>query len=69
MKKDEIRLLILGLVSFFLTVICTVAAVCLMIGAVAKEAGEKDLGGKITQGFQTISEKVTDDDFDVEVDF
>jgi hypothetical protein len=69
MKKGEIRLLILGLVSFFLTVICTVVAVCLMVGAVAKEAGEKDLGGKISQGIQSISEKVMDEDaLDTEYD-
>lgn len=69
MKKGEIRILILGLVSFFLTIICSVVAVCLMIGAVAKEADEKDLGGKITQGIQTISEKVIDEnDIDVDVD-
>ena len=69
MKKGEIRILILGLVSFFLTIICSVVAVCLMIGAVAKEADEKDLGGKISHGIQTISEKVIDEnDFDVDVD-
>jgi len=69
MKKGEIRILILGLVSFFLTIICSVVAVCLMIGAVAKEADEKDLGGKITRGIQTISEKVIDEnDIDVDVD-
>lgn len=69
MKKGEIRILILGLVSFFLTIICSVVAVCLMIGAVAKEADEKDLGGKITRGIQTISEKVIgENDFDVDVD-
>ena len=69
MKKGEIRILILGLVSFFLTIICSVVAVCLMIGAIAKEADEKDLGGKITRGIQTISEKVIDEnDIDVDVD-
>ena len=69
MRKGEIRLLIIGLVSFFLTIICSVVAVCLMIGAVAKEAGEKDLGGKISQGFESISEKVfTDEDIDVDVE-
>ncbi|MCR5529667.1 MAG: hypothetical protein K6F49_10660 [Saccharofermentans sp.] len=69
MRKGEIRLLILGLVSFFLTIICTVVAVCLMIGAVAKEAEEKDLGGKITQGIESMSEKVfTDDDIEVDID-
>lgn len=68
MKKGEIRLLILGLVSFFLTVICSVAAVCLMVGAVAKEADENDLGGKITRGIQTMSEKIIDEDIDIETD-
>ena len=69
MKKGEIRILILGLVSFFLTIICAVVAVCLMIGAVAKEADEKDLGSKISQGIQTMSEKVIDkNDIDVDVD-
>ena len=70
MKKGEIRLLILGLVSFFLTVICTIVAVCLMVGAVAKEAGDKDIGGKISQGIQSMSEKVWDEDaLDTEIDF
>lgn len=62
MKKGDIRLAIIGLVSFFLCVISLVATIGFAIGAVAKEAGDMGLGEKIDQGIQTMSEMVMGED-------
>ncbi len=56
MKKSDKTMLVVGLVSFFLGIICFVLCCITFIGGVRKEIASGDLKARIQSGIEYISE-------------